>query len=166
MDKVTLNNHKRKLNFNVQFGIEAYEVRQPSLVDEFHYMVHDSPRESTKNSKSVSICNPLYMLLNQQRLDRLGPSAVNAWLQTMKDAGHKPVNEILQKVSDDDLLRMVKPRCIQAPCELEMYINDLNSRADLFNSEVARIRAEQEAERFAQEQADKDAVNKVESQIK
>lgn len=166
MDKVTLNNHKRKLNFNVQFGIETFEVRQPSLVDEFYYMRHDSPRESTLDAQSVSVCNPLYMLFNQQRLDRLGPHAVNAWLQAMKDAGHKPVNEILQKVSDDDLLQMVKPRCIQAPCELEMYINELNSRADLFNTEVARIRAEQEAERLAQEQADKDAANKVESQMK
>lgn len=166
MDKVTLNNHKRKLSFNVRFGIETYEVRQPSLVDEFYYMKHDSPRESTHEAKSVSICNPLYMLFNQQRLDRLGPQAVNAWLQAMKDAGHKPVNEILQKVSDDDLIRMIKPRCIQAPCELEMYLNELNSRADLFNSEVARIRAEQEAERLAAEQADKDAQNKVESQIK
>ena len=73
-----------------------YEVRQPSLVDEFHYMEHDSVRESTPEAKSIAVCNPLYMLLNQQRLDRLGPHAVNAWLQAMKDAGHKPVNEILQ----------------------------------------------------------------------
>ena len=70
------------------------------------------------------------------------------------------------RVSDADLLKMVKPRCIQAPCELEMYLNELNSRADLFNSEVARIRAEQEAELLAQQQADKDAANKVESQMK
>lgn len=88
------------IRFNTRMGIETYEVRQPSLTDSFHYQMHDSPRDTY--GTSVAICNPLYMLFNQQRLDRLGPNAVQAWLKQMQMAGHSSANELLNKISDDN----------------------------------------------------------------
>lgn len=161
MNKVRLH-EKNEFHFKSQFGIECTEVRQPSLVDSFYIQHHDSPRDSI--GVSVAHMNPLFMLFNQDRLDRLGPAAVEAWLKTMRETGSSSYSELKKKVSDDDLARMVKSRRIQAPCELEAYLRALNERADLFNSEVARIVAEQKAE--AEAQTDKDAVNKVESQLK
>lgn len=125
------------------FGVESSMVRQPSLVDDFYY------RESTcpdTGKKVYQLSHPLYMLFNQERLDRLGPTAVQQWLKSLETTGNESAKQILSKVSDDDLLRMVKSRHIQHPCELERYLNDLNERADLFNSEVARVLAEQKAE--------------------
>lgn len=126
-----------------QFGIETSQVRQPSLVDDFYY------RESVDDihgGKLYECGHPLYMLFNQERLDRLGPAAVQQWLKTLESSGNNATNQILKKVSDDDLLAMVKSRHIQHPCELERYLNDLNERADLFNSEVAKIVAQQKAD--------------------
>lgn len=125
------------------FGIESSQVRQASLVDDFYY------RESTcsiTGSKLVQVSHPLYMLFNQERLDRLGPSAVQQWLHSLETSGNSAVQSILSKCSDDDILAMVKSRHIQHPCELERYINSLNERAELFNSEVAKIVAQQKSD--------------------
>lgn len=125
------------------FGVESTQVRQPSLVDDFYY------RESVDDihgGKVYQCSHPLYMLFNQERLDRLGPAAVEQWLKSLESSGNNAANQILKKVSDDDLLAMVKSRHIQHPCELERYLNDLNERADLFNSEVAKVVAQQKAD--------------------
>lgn len=125
------------------FGIESANVRQPSLVDDFYY------RESTCSitGKPVTqVSHPLYMLFNQERLDRLGPTAVQQWLRSLESSGNNSVQQILSKCSDSDILSMVKSRHIQHPCELERYLNSLNERADLFNSEVAKIVAERQVE--------------------
>lgn len=159
MDKVNLF-VKHEYKFNASFGIESHNVRQPSLVDSFYVEHHDS-RDSIGGS--TAIVNPLRMLMNQERLSRLGPQAVEMWLKSMRDSGNSNVQQILKKCSDEDLLKMVKPREIQAPCELENYLQMLNERADLFNSEVARIVAEREAEQNKQVP---DAESMVESQIK
>ena len=122
------------------FGIESANVRQPSLVDDFYY------RESTcsiTGKPVVQVSHPLYMLFNQERLDRLGPAAVQQWLHSLESSGNNSVQQILSKCSDSDILAMVKSRHIQHPCELERYLNSLNERADLFNSEIAKIVAQQ-----------------------
>lgn len=159
MDKVNLC-VKTDYKFNSSFGIESHQVRQPSLVDSFYVEHHDS-RDSIGGS--TAIVNPLRMLMNQERLSRLGPQAVEMWLKTMRESGNSNVQQILKKCSDEDLLKMVKPREVQAPCELENYLQMLNERKELFNSEVARIVAEQQAE----ENKDiPDAESMVESQMK
>lgn len=124
------------------FGVESTFTRQPSLVDDFYY------RESTcpeTGKKVYQVSHPLYMLFNQERLDRLGPAAVQQWLKSLESTGNTAVQSILGKVSDDDLLNMVKSRHIQHPCELERYLNALNERADMFNAEVQKVIAEEKA---------------------
>lgn len=159
MNKVRLN-VITEFKFNSKFGIECHQVRQPSLVDSFYVEHHDS---NDSIGGSTAIVNPLRMLLNQDRLSRLGPQAVEMWLKSMKDSGNSNVHGLLSKCSDDDLMAMVKPRELQAPSELENYLHYLNERADKFNSEVARIVAERQAEENKQVP---DAESLVESQIK
>lgn len=141
--------YNKRENNRVQFynsgdvGLERTFVRQPSLVDSFYFVEGKCPRTG---KKTVSFSHPLYMLFNQERLDRLGSAAVQQWIQSLNNAKNSSLNELRSKLSDDDLLSMVKSRHIQHPCELEAYIRSLNERADYFNSEVARIVAEQKAE--------------------
>lgn len=118
-------------------------IRQPSLVDSFYYEEFTSPvtGETTKEYH-----NPLYMLFNQERIDRMGPEAVRQWIDTMNNSSSQ-LQELRSKCTDDDLMSMVKSRHIQHPAEFERYIADLNSRADRFNSEIARVRAEMELEK-------------------
>lgn len=133
---------------SVQFNhndvnVERTYVRQPSLVDSFYISERKCP-ETGKTTHQIS--HPLYMLFNQERLDRLGPEAVNQWLKSLDNASNSSLNELRSKCSDDDLLSMVKSRHIQHPCELERYIKSLNERAEFFNSEVARVLAEEKAQ--------------------
>lgn len=125
------------------FGLERTYVRQPSLVDSFYFTEGVCPETG---EKVFSFSHPLYMLFNQERLDRLGPSAVQQWLKSLYNASNSSLTELRSKCSDDDLLSMVKSRHIQHPCELERYIKSLNERAEFFNSEVARVVAEEKAQ--------------------
>lgn len=147
---------KNKVNIptydNCQFcGVEKAYVRQPSLVDSF-YITENVCSETGVTTHQIS--HPLYMLFNQERLDRLGSEAVRQWLQSLDNARNTNLDELRSKVSDDDLLSMVKSRHIQHPCELERYLADLNQRAEYFNSEVARIVAENKAASEQQQQTE------------
>lgn len=154
--------HKTNVfKFYPAMGIESHQTRQPSLVDSFYVEHHDSPRDSV--GRSTAVVNPLRMLMNQERLSRLGSQAVEFWLDNMRKSGNSNVQQILKKCSDDDLLRLIKPREIQAPCELEQYLQYLNERQEHFNSEFARIVAEQQAEENKQVP---NAESMVESQMK
>lgn len=124
-----------------QENLATSMVRQPSLVDDFYF---ETTTSSEDGEKVVGIHNPLYMLFNQQRLDRMGDGAIRQWIEQLNVSQHSAVNELRKKCSDDDLLKMVKSRHIQHPAELERYISDLDARAEKFNSEVARIRGQME----------------------
>lgn len=139
--------NQKEIKVDVNQCVSQTFVRQPSLVDSFYYEDDVHPRTG---AKCKNYHNPLYMLFNQQRLDRLGPAAVQQWIDSMDSAQHSQLNELRQKCTDDDLIAMVRSRNIQHPCEFERYIHELNQRADTFNSEVARVRAEMEAEREQQ----------------
>lgn len=134
-------NNEAKVNVDANLAISM--VRQPSLVDDFYC---EKTTSCYDGEVVLGVHNPLYMLFNQQRLDRLGDGALRMWLDSMNQSQHSSLSELRKKCSDDDLLRMVKSRFIQHPAELERYISDLNTRADKFNSEVARVRAEMQAE--------------------
>lgn len=134
---------KSKIQFHAMHGIEAMEVRQPSLVDNFYFT------ESTcvnTGKKVVSYSHPIYMLFNQERIDRLGSGAVQQWLKSLENSGNSALSQLRAQCSDDDLLRLIKPRQVQSPSELERYINFLNERKDIFNEEVAKIVAERKEE--------------------
>lgn len=138
----------RKLNrpvydYSKDEGLERSYVRQPSLVDSFYISENTCPETG---ETTYQISHPLYMLFNQERLDRLGSEAVNQWLKSLESSGSSQLDVLRRKVSDDDLLAMVKSRHIQHPCELERYITQLNDRMDFCNAEIGRMQAEQRAE--------------------
>lgn len=134
------------VNNNAMYGVEKMEVRQPSLVDEYYHQESVCPETG---EKVIGYHHPLYMIFNQERLDRLGDGAVQMWLKSLENAGNSAYNKVKDKLSDDDMLKLVKSRHIQSPSELETWLSYLNERADVFNKEVARIVAE---EKQAQEQ--------------
>lgn len=134
---------------NAMFGVEKMEVRQPSLVDEYYHQESVCPETG---EKVIGYHHPLYMLFNQERLDRLGDGAVQMWLKSLENAGNSAYNEIKSKLSADDMLKLVKSRHIQSPSELETWLNYLNERADSFNKEVAQIVMEEKQVQEQQQQ--------------
>lgn len=138
-----------KMSFkqNSLFGIEKMAVRQPSLVDSFY---HEKSVCPDTGYTIVSYSHPLYMLFNQERINRLGDGAVQQWIKSLDAVGNSSLQELRKKCSDEDLMSLVKSRYCQSPSEIETWLNALNERADLFNSEVAKIvaqRKEEEAKR-------------------
>lgn len=125
------------------FGIEKMNVRQPSLVDEFYIQAGKCCETGEVTHSHI---HPLYMLFNQERLNRLGDGAVQSWLKQLDAAGNTAYSEVKKKISDDDLLSLVKSRHIQQPSELESWLNHLNERADVFNSEVQKLIQKQQEE--------------------
>lgn len=144
-------NKKKDVVINVHQCISHTFVRQPSLVDSFY-------REDVVDPVTGLDCkvfhNPLYMLFNQERLDRMGAESVQQWIQSMTNAGNSQLSEVRKKCTDEDLLHMVRSRHIQHPAEFERYLDELNSRADKFNSEIARVRAEMQSEADRVDQMD------------
>lgn len=121
---------------STMFGVEKFQVRQPSLIDTFHYEygICDDTGEDT-----CTYHNPLYMLFNQERLDRLGDGAIQMWLKQLDSANNSAYNDLKSKISDSDLLKLVKSRHIQHPSELESWMNYLSERADICNAEIEKI---------------------------
>lgn len=129
---------------NAYQSLSISYVRQPSLVDSFYL---DKSEHPETGETIYGLHNPLYMLFNQQRIDRLGAEAIRQWIEQLDASHNSHLASIRSQCKDEDLIRMIKDRHIQHPCELERYIADLDKRADLFNSEVARVQAELQLER-------------------
>lgn len=159
-----MRNRRIKVTENIKFnnfGVEKMQVRQPSLVDAFYI---EKGVCSETGVESHSFCHPLYMLFNQERLNRLGDGAVQMWLKQLDAANNSAYSEIKKKLTDEQMLQLVKSRHIQHPSELEQWLNYLNERADLCNQEVAKVLAEEKA-RKEKEEAEKAATSVVEAPV-
>lgn len=117
-------------------------LREPSLVDQFYTEKTVCPDDG---KESVCFNDPLIMLFNQERLSKLGPNAVNMWLESLSSAKGSPMSELRSKLSDDDLITLVKSRHIQNPSELQAYAQWCNENMDEFNAQLQQALQEQAA---------------------
>lgn len=119
-------------------------------VDIFYKEEH----ESKDGDKCYSFHDPIRMLFNQERLNMLGPAAVQKWLEQLSVAKSSPINELRQHCDDKMLMTLIKSRHIQSLSELQAYANCCKSDLDGFKSEVQKMAAflqAQEAEQKAKE---------------
>lgn len=135
----------------MQFHISDVEmsitnVREPSLVDEFY------KEEITQGDTPVVVySDPIYMLFNQQRLDKLGKGAVDMFINSLSQSGSNPLAELRKECSDDDLLTMIKSRHLQQPSEILAWARYMQQNVSDFQSEIAKLAAEKQAEIAAQQ---------------
>lgn len=102
------------------------QFRQPSMVDSFLFQKHENPVDGVP---SVRCTSDIYMLFNQQRLDRLSREAILQHFEQMT-ISHPSLTELKKRLSDDQLISLVKSRFIQQPSELLSWSMYLNSLAD------------------------------------
>ena len=107
-------------------SLETGYFYQPSAVDPFLAYEH----VNVDGSSSTRVTSDIYMLFNQQRLDRMTREALIARFDSMSqyDDGMKTLR---QKCTDDQLISLVKSRYIQSPGELMEWSKYLNSLADV-----------------------------------
>ena len=114
MKRSNLHPKDNKVQYNLVYGLKNTVLCESSPVDEFYSekQVCDDGKEAYK------FCNPLYLLFNQQRLNKLGTMGIESWLSQFDMKKNNPLSELRKKCSDKDLATMIKSRHIQAPAEI------------------------------------------------
>lgn len=113
------------------------EFLQPSPLDEFMFQ-----EVEIDGKKSVTLTSDIYMLFNQQRLDRLSRERLIDYFNNLSVQQPK-FSELRSKLTDSQLISFVKSRFIQSPGELMAWSNYLMSSQDEL---VAAFAAEQQVE--------------------
>lgn len=116
---------------------DSFVFRTSEPTDIFYFEESISPCDGCK---CLIVTNPLTMLLNQKRLDKLkafGDGNLRDWIDSIKQniASHQP-SEVLNKLSNEEILFMVKDRHIQSMSELKNYTTYVSSNFDNFKSQL------------------------------
>lgn len=141
----------KKFIFNPPSNKKNVILRQGSVIDEFHFQKGYAPEG---HHDCVAQTDPLIMMFNQQRLSALGPTAIQSWLDTLKEQKHDPLEQLRAKCSDDDLIQLVKPRHLQSLSDLKAWSDYMASNMQTFSEELKALRKAQ------QDKADADEVTK------
>lgn len=129
--------------------------RQSTPVDSF---LCQETVSSVDGNKSFRVTSDIFMLFNQQRLDKLTRSALLQHFDSMSQ-GNSVLSAARSKLTDDQLCQFVKSRYIQSPSELMAWTSYL---MDNYDSEIASVNA-QLAEQKAKEEALKQQADQVAS---
>lgn len=100
--------------------------------------------------ETVVLTSDIYMLFNQQRLDRLSKDRLLAYFEGLS-VNEPKMRELRSKLSDDQLCSFVKSRFIQSPSELMAWSQYLMSSQDEM---IAAAAAEKQVEQPAPYQVD------------
>lgn len=126
------------VKFNFSCVLPTTIHRQKSEVDSFYCQEMIS---SDDGHKCIAVVDPIIMLFNQERLNRLGVDTVDKWLQSLEASNSSSLSKLRSQCSDDDLIHMIKSRHIQQPSELMIWMDymsqNLNEFKDLYAQEVA-----------------------------
>lgn len=120
-----LERDESKLMFSVT------NLRQPSLVEDFYKQSFAAPHGSCD---AVAFRTDVYMLFNQDRLDRMTQSQLSTWLDN-----HAPADGLISlrnQLSDSQLHQFIKSRYIQSPSELKAWSSYLESE---YGSELSKL---------------------------
>lgn len=139
---ITPKQNAKNISFNKEVGLRHSILRDASVVDEFY---HESTTPSDDKMESVSVCDPIIILFNQQRLDNMGTTPAKAFIDSLVPKSNS-LSELRKNCSDDDLMYMVKSRHLQSPAEILSWCRYMNENVEVFNSEVAKLVAQKEAE--------------------
>ena len=128
--------HPNNLNCAV---MNTAEFLQPSPLDEFMFQ-----EVECDGKKSVTLTSDIYMLFNQQRLDKLSRERLIDYFNNLSVQQPK-FSELRSKLTDSQLISFVKSRFIQSPGELMAWSNYLMSSQDeLVAAVAAELRAQQD----------------------
>ena len=137
--------NKRKLQaeISIQHNSAPKDLRlsafyEASPIDSFLLKEMETPYSPTP---SIRVTSDIYMLFNQQRLDRMSREALLSHFDRMS-ARSASFSELKSKLTDDQLISIVKSRYIQSPSELLSWSNYLNTLA---NEELQVYVARQQA---------------------
>lgn len=116
------------------------EFRQESPVDQFLF-----EEREFDGVKSVRLTSDIYMLFNQQRLDRLSRESLLSYFDNMS-VNEPKFSDLRAKLGDDQLISFVKSRFIQSQSELMAWSQYLMNSSDAVVAELAAAQQEQQSQ--------------------
>lgn len=107
--------------------------RESSAVDTF-YRIKGINEQTGKDV--TFFVDPLHILLNQERLSRLGFDGVDNYVKSLFNQGNTQLAELRKQCSDEDLLATIKSRHLQSPSELLAWTRYMSDNIKEFNAQV------------------------------
>lgn len=120
------------------------EFRQESPIDQFLF-----EELEFDGVKGVRLTSDIFMLFNQQRLDRLSRESLLSHFESMS-VNEPKFGDLRSKLGDDQLISFVKSRFIQSPSELMAWSQYLMSSSDAVVAELAAAQQEQQSQQSQQ----------------
>lgn len=113
--------------------VSNYIYMQDSPVNEF---VHE-PGKDLLNNECTFVHNDVIILFNQQRLESLGHDTAQSILDSFAPS-NSSLQSVREKLSDEQLLSLIKSRHIQSHCDLLKYMETLEKDRSLLEQEIVK----------------------------
>lgn len=132
------------------YNISSKDLRQSEFLEKSPVNEFCFERLEVNGNEVVTLTSDIYMLFNQQRLDRMSKDRLLAYFENLSvnDSG---MRELRSKLTDDQLCSFVKSRFIQSPSELMSWSQYLMSSQD---EVIAAAAAEQQTEQSTKHEVD------------
>lgn len=128
------------LNFARSCELIQSEFLEKSPVNEFMFQEIE-----VSGKKTLRVTSDIYMLFNQQRLDRMSKERLISYFESLS-VNEPKLRDLRSKLSDDQLCSFVKSRFIQSPSELMAWSQYLmNSQDEVIAAAAAEQQTEQPA---------------------
>lgn len=132
------------------YNISPKELKQSEFLENSPVNEFCFERLDKNGTEVVTLTSDIYMLFNQQRLDRMSKDRLLSYFENLSVSEPK-MRELRSKLSDEQLCSFVKSRFIQSPSELMAWSQYLMSSQDEM---IAAAAAEKQAEQPAPYQVD------------
>lgn len=132
------------------YNVSAKELKQSEFLENSPVNEFCFDRLDKNGTEVVTLTSDIYMLFNQQRLDRMSKDRLLAYFENLS-VNEPKMCELRSKLTDDQLCSFVKSRFIQSPSELMAWSQYLMSSQD---DMIAAAAAEQQTEQPAPYQVD------------
>lgn len=127
------------------YNISSKELKQSEFLENSPVNEFCFERLDKNGTEVVTLTSDIYMLFNQQRLDRMSKDRLLAYFENLS-VNEPKMCELRSKLSDEQLCSFVKSRFIQSPSELMAWSQYLMSSQDEM---IAAAAAEQQTEQPA-----------------
>jgi hypothetical protein len=132
------------------YNISSKELKQSEFLENSPVNEFCFERLDKNGTEVVTLTSDIFMLFNQQRLDRMSKDRLLAYFENLS-VNEPKMCELRSKLTDDQLCSFVKSRFIQSPSELMAWSQYLMSSQDEM---IAAAAAEQQTEQPAKYEVD------------
>ena len=129
-------------------NVSKKELRQSEFLEQSPVNEFIIQEREVDGCKSVRCSSDIYMLFNQQRLDRMSKERLVAYFESLSVREPK-MKELRSKLTDEQFCSFVKSRFIQSPSELMAWSQYLMSSQDEMIAAAAQAQAQEQAQQSA-----------------